>query len=432
MSRMRSALANSKRDRLAIQPDVGGQRAGELRCLEQRLHAAQDCRRASTTVAPERQNSACLGLSSSGFSPRKPLRRTSRTISSPCDEDVDQLGHRLGVGPVERIVGPGSPIAAKAVRHLPRPRRGRAAIVVDIARDRRAIGAAIGVARLGQRLRAGAEEHELQRAEPLHGDALVRRAAPRRRRSASLAASAACTCFRPMPLRSGQNSMRSSRFSSVTGPKRMISTSRPGVDTRPELLCAAAERWPATVARRARSSASASWRRALHGRRRRPAGRSRRSRRASHGGLRVGRGWRVATPMRRQREQTGVASSQRLQEFHQRVAVLPCRARQRRRALSRLAAMPQDRLGQIAGAAVMQEEGVAVDPSWSARCPRAAACAIRCRSASPTCWPSASPSPMSCSRKSEYGQISWNDCALFGASRRVTNFGVWQEAQPLS
>ena len=48
--------------------------------------------------------------------------------------------------------------------------------------------------------------------------------------------------------------------------------------------------------------------------------------------------------------------------------------------------------------------------------------------AAPTCCPSASPSPMSCSRKSECGQMSWNFCALLGASRRVTNFGVWQRA----
>ena len=39
----------------------------------------------------------------------------------------------------------------------------------------------------------------------------------------SPASIAACTCFRPVLLRSGQNRMRSSRFCSVMGPTRTIS-----------------------------------------------------------------------------------------------------------------------------------------------------------------------------------------------------------------
>ena len=67
----------------------------------------------------------------------------------------------------------------------------------------------------------------------------------------SLAASAACTCFRPVPLRSGQNSTRSSRFCSVTGPKRMISIARPCVDRRAERFSRGVERGLAMACRRA-------------------------------------------------------------------------------------------------------------------------------------------------------------------------------------
>ncbi|CFT95318.1 Uncharacterised protein [Bordetella pertussis] len=43
--------------------------------------------------------------------------------------------------------------------------------------------------------------------------------------------------------------------------------------------------------------------------------------------------------------------------------------------------------------------------------------------------PSASPSPMSCSSMSVYGQISWKRCSGCAASRRVTYLGTWQATQ---
>ena len=73
---------------------------------------------------------------------------------------------------------------------------------------------------------------------------------------------------------------------------------------------------------------------------------------------------------------------------------------------------------------------MAVDRLGQADAPQRRRCAIRCRSRRPRAVGEALAHVVQQEVGIRPDQLK--DCALSGASRRVTNFGVWQEAQPLS
>ena len=103
-----------------------------------------------------------------------------------------------------------------------------------------------------------------------------------------------------------------------------------------------------------------------------------------------------------QRDEAGAHDakpSQRVQEREQGVAI---RLGQLGKGIARglgLAAVPEDRLGQVARPAVVQEEGVAADRLGQADAPQRRGAPLA-PVASPSGRSSASPSPMSCSSRS--------------------------------
>ncbi len=112
------------------------------------------------------------------------------------------------------------------------------------------------------------------------------------------------------------------------------------------------------------------------------------------------------------------APSQRPQEGDQRLAIGPRQTDEPLASASRLAAVPEDGLGEAPGPAVVQQGVVFVHRREPAPDPTAGVCATRCRwLRSPAGRPRAS-GPMSCSNRSENGRMVWFDSSGMSGGRR--------------